>query len=299
MSRERTTETTTPVDTGDTTTRAAATSGNRSTDTAAVITAARKRGDTGLVTLLRLGVVLGVAGLWEAVSRFEILNSTDFPPFTVVAGAFATSLADAATWLAMWETVVGWALGLSLSILVGVIAGLLIGPSRFLTRSTSFLIDVLRATPAPAIIFILILVLGTTMAMKVALIFFAAVFPILIQTLYGVRGVDPVLRDLQRSYRISPWVAFFTIRLPAASPLIATGVRISASLALIVAVVAEYLGGVPGVGSLVDDVRLIGDFPRMYALILLVGFLSVALNLGVGAIEHRLLRWHASHREKS
>lgn len=256
-------------------------------------------GDATKITLLRLAVIVGFAALWEAVSRFEILNSTEFPPFTVVAWNFVMTLGLGETWFAMWETVLGWALGLSLSIIVGVLLGLLIGPSRFLTGSTSLLIDVLRSTPAPAIIFILILVLGTTMSMKVALVFFAAVFPILIQTLYGVRGIDPVLRDLQRSYRIRPWVGFFRIRLPAASPYIATGVRISSSLALIVAVVGEYLGGVPGVGSLVDRVRLIGDYPQMYALILLVGLLSVGLNIGVGAIERRALRWHPSHRRQA
>src|SRR5699024_3576964 len=105
------------------------------------------------------------------------------------------------------------------------------GPSRFLTRSTSLIIDVLRSAPSPAIIFVLILLLGTTLWMKVGLAFFAAVFPILIQTLYGVRGVDPVLKDLQRTYRIHPWVGFARIRLPASSPYIATGVRVAASLA--------------------------------------------------------------------
>lgn len=248
---------------------------------------------------LQIAVIVVVAVAWEAVSRFGVLNSTEFPPFTVVIQALFATLADPGTWVAMGWTVLGWFIGLALACIVGVTLGLLIGQSRFLTRSTSLLIDILRSTPAAAIIFVLILVLGTTLTMKVALVFFAAVWPILIQSLYGVRAVDPVLRDLQRSYRISPMVGFFRIRLPAASPYIATGIRISSSLALIVAVVAEYLGGVEGVGQLVDRVRQVGDFPRMYALILLVGFLSIALNWLTLTLERYALRWHPSHRKDS
>lgn len=259
--------------------------------------AAARRGTEMRIAALRIAVVLAVALVWELVSRLAILDPRDFPAFSDVAVSLVTTLAQATTWWAIGNTVLGWFLAMCVSIVLGVGLGLLIGPSRFLTKSTSLLIDVLRSTPPPALIFILILMLGTSMAMKVAMASFAAVFPVLIQTLYGVRGVDPVLRDLRRSYRIRPATAFLRIQLPASMPFIATGVRISASLCLIVIVVAEYLSGSPGVGSLVDEVRRIGDFPRMYALILLVGFLSVGLNLVIGAGEAKMLGWHASHRK--
>jgi ABC-type nitrate/sulfonate/bicarbonate transport system permease component len=260
---------------------------------------ATQRTDRVRVFVLRLLVILAVAAAWEAASRFEILNSTEFPPISEVSVRFATTLAEESTWAALGQTVLGWFVGMLIATVVGVMLALFIGSSRFLTRSTSLLIDVLRSTPAPAIIFILVLVLGTTLTMKVTLIVSAAIFPILIQTLYGVRGIDPVLRDLQRSYRVGRVVAFVKIRVPAAMPFIATGVRIASSLALIVGVVAEYLVGADGVGALVDDVRLVGDYERMYALILLVGFLSVALTLLVLLAERRLLHWHPTHRRTS
>jgi ABC-type nitrate/sulfonate/bicarbonate transport system permease component len=264
--------------------------------TALTLTKTRPSSEGRKVAYSRAAVFVVLAVIWEAVSRLEILDSSEFPPFTVVAGQFVASLPDSSTWTALGQTALGWFFGMVISIVVGVGLAFIIGPSSFLTRSTSLVVDVLRSTPAPALIFIMVLVFGTTLTMKVALIFSAAVFPIFIQTLYGVRGIEPVLKDLQRSYRIQPRVAFLRIRVPAALPYIATGVRVSSSLALIVAVVAEYLGGVSGVGSLVESVRLIGDFPRMYALILLVGFFSVGLNLAVLMIERRLLRWHPTHR---
>lgn len=269
--------------------------------TAWVLAQAKRKPDrTRLtVTLLRVGVVVAVGLVWEGVSRFGILNPSEFPPISVVAVNVVTTLLDAGTWVAIGNTLLGWLIGMLISIVLGVGLGLLIGPSRFMTRSTSLMIDVLRSTPAPAIIFILILLLGTTLPMKVALVAFAAVFPILIQSLYGVRSVDTVLKDLQRSYRIGRLTGFLRIRLPAALPYIATGVRVSASLALIVAVVAEYLGGAAGVGHLVDRVRIMGDFPRMYALILIVGLLSIGLNAIVRLGEASLLRWHPSHRKAS
>jgi ABC-type nitrate/sulfonate/bicarbonate transport system permease component len=246
---------------------------------------------------LRLLVVVAFGVTWEVVSRLAILDPREFPPFTDVVGSLLTTLTEPPTWLAIYDTVSGWAVAMVVSTVVGVSLALVIGSSGFLTRSTSLLIDMLRSTPAPALIFILILLFGTGLTMKVVLVVFAAVFPILIQSMYGVRSIDAVLTDLAKSYRLSRRVTFLKIKLPAALPYIATGVRISSSLALIVAVVAEFLGGSPGLGNLVEDVRSVGDFPRMYALILLVGFLSVALNLLVRAGERRLLHWHPTHRK--
>jgi ABC-type nitrate/sulfonate/bicarbonate transport system permease component len=251
------------------------------------------------VLALRLLVVFAFALIWELVSRFEVLDPREFPPITEVVGRLITTLTESSSWSAIFHTVSGWAIAMVISTVVGVVLALVIGSSGFLTRSTSLLIDFLRSTPAPAIIFVLILLFGTGTTMKVVLVVFAALFPILIQSMYGVRAIDSVLKDLAVSYRLTRRDTFLRVRLPAAMPYIGTGVRISASLALIVTVVAEYLGGAPGLGNLVEEVRAIGDYTRMYALILLVGFISVALNLLVRVGESRLLHWHPTYRKVS
>ncbi|MGO2111635.1 MAG: ABC transporter permease [Pseudoclavibacter sp.] len=268
------------------------------TTTAIIVQAGKPRDRTALkVFALRVAVILVVALIWEATSRFEILNSTEFPPVSLVAWRLVSTLLELSTWAALGNTVLGWIIGMAISIVFGVILGMLVGRSRFLSRSTTLMTDFLRATPGSALLFVLILMLGTTLSMKVALIVFAAFFPIFIQSQYGVRSVDSVLGDLQATYRIHPLTGFLRIRLPAAMPFIVTGVRVSASLALIVGVIAEYLGGAAGVGDLVEQVRQIGDYPRMYALILLVGFVSVALNGALLFAEKKLLSWHPSHRK--
>ncbi len=241
-------------------------------------------------------VQVGFALLWEATNRLALLNPDNFPSFVMVAKRFFELLPTSQTWTAVASTLAGWALGLTLSSVVGISLGIVIGANRFLSQSTRFMLDVLRSLPAPALLFILILALGTGLTMKSSLIFYAAVFPIMIQTIYGVGSVDSVVADLARTYRLSKADQFFRVRLPSALPFIMTGVRVSASIALVVGVVTEFLGGSPGLGRLVTDVRRVGDYGGMYALILLVGLVGVFINVLIIMVERRLLRWHPSHR---
>ncbi|WP_369008285.1 ABC transporter permease [Streptomyces sp. PT12] len=141
-----------------------------------------------------------------------------------------------------------------------------------------------------------VLVYGVGLEMKVFLIVFVTFWPILLQVIYGVQDVDPLVHDTARSYGLPPRARFLRITLPSAAPYIATGLRIASAIALVLAVTAELVVGAPGLGQSIVVAQSNANLPRMYALIIVTGLVGWALNTAFQAIERRLLRWHPSQR---
>jgi ABC-type nitrate/sulfonate/bicarbonate transport system permease component len=130
----------------------------------------------------------------------------------------------------------------------------------------------------------------------VALGVFGATFPLLFQAMYGVADVDPVARDTARAFGMSRWSQLGRVVLPSCAPYLATGLRISASVALILVVTGEYVVGVPGLGHEVLLAQSGGAYDKMYALIIVSGLLGLVVNMAFHAIERRVLFWHPAHR---
>lgn len=135
--------------------------------------------------------------------------------------------------------------------------------------------------------------------MKVALIAFVCVWPVLLNTLDGVRGVEPTLRDTARVYGIPPRDRIRHVLLPAASPQIFAGMRTSLSLALILMVISEMVASTNGIGYFVLQSQRTFAIPEMWSGIVLLGLLGYALNAVFVAIERRVLRWHRGARESA
>lgn len=132
--------------------------------------------------------------------------------------------------------------------------------------------------------------------MAVLLASLGAFWPMLFQLSYGVQAIDPVALDTGRVFGLSPWQRLVRIMLPSVLPYAATGMRISSSLSLIVAVSAELIGGVQGLGGEMADYSQNAIYPAMYGVVLTSGILGLVLNAVLERVEHRLLRWHVSHR---
>jgi ABC-type nitrate/sulfonate/bicarbonate transport system permease component len=145
---------------------------------------------------------------------------------------------------------------------------------------------------------LLLLMFGPTTTMKVWMIAIAAIWPLLYQTYYGVKAVDPVSIDTARVFQMGPLDRARKVFLPATLPFIATGFRISSAIALIVAVVAELIGGAPGLGERIYSAQTGGAYATMYAFIGFTGCLGVVLNFLTRLVERRLLSWHVLHREE-
>jgi ABC-type nitrate/sulfonate/bicarbonate transport system permease component len=243
-----------------------------------------------------LGTAL-VLMAYEVVSRTGILFSPgDVPSLADVAQAFWDLLGRSDFWSALGDTLLAWILGFLLGAIVAIPLGIAIGTSRPAYRSVRLLLEFIRPVPAIAVLPLAILLWGVGLEMKIYVVAFGAFFPLLFQAIYGVQEVDPVARDTARAYGLSSAQTFVYVSLPSALPYIATGVRLAATLALIITVGQELLVGSSGLGYLINQARYASDAPMMYALIVAVGALGLVVTVGLRKAERRLLRWHASQR---
>ena len=150
------------------------------------------------------------------------------------------------------------------------------------------------ADPRAAYIPVAILFLGIGNEMKIFIVFLACLFPVLLNTYGGVRGVDPVLVDTGRTFGLSRLSALRQIIFPAVLPNILTGMRISLGIALIVAIVAEMITGNSGIGYYILDMQRTFRVPEMFAGIFTLGVLGFLINFGFLKLEHHLLRWRGT-----
>ena len=241
--------------------------------------------------------VLASLALWEIVSRTGTISEHDLPAMSTTVQALWDMVQTGAFWSAFLHTVRGWAIGLGLAIVLAVPIGITLGSSEFAAAAFRVPIEFLRPIPSAALIPILFLTLGTTLKSEVFLATFGAFWPLLVQTMYGVRDVDPIALDTARSFGLPRFERLRRITLPSALPYIMTGVRISSTVALILAFTAELFMGTPGLGQRLNYVETFGLNDQIYALALATGLLGVAIHFVVTAVERRVLRWHPSQRK--
>ncbi|MBA2577975.1 MAG: ABC transporter permease [Euzebyaceae bacterium] len=241
--------------------------------------------------------VLGVLASLEALSRSGAIPQDHLPAVTTVLTALGAELRNPTFWLRVWETVQAWGLGLAVAVVAGIPLGLAIGSNRLAYRIVRVLIEFVRPIPPVAVLPLAVLLFGTGVEMKVYLVAFAAFFPLLFQALYGVQDVDPVARDTARAYGLGPAGCFVWVTVPSALPYVATGLRLSAAIALIVTIATEIVVGSSGLGYAINEVRYASDIALMYGIILVTGVLGLAIAIVFRQLERRLLHWHASQRQ--
>jgi len=233
-----------------------------------------------------------LAAAWEAAPRAGLVDPAFLPPAGAVLGAWGDLAWSGELPRQVLVTARAWAQGFVLAAVLGIAGGLVMAFLPTARAMFSLVVELLRPMPSVAIIPIAILVLGLGDAMKVAVIAYAALWPILLNSLYGVDGVERRLHDVARTFHLGRWRTAWRILLPAASPLIATGLRVSSGIALILAVTAELVAGQSGLGSFILQAQLAIRVAEMYAGILTVAVLGFGLNLLLGAVEGRMLAWH-------
>src|SRR5215208_2254396 len=242
-----------------------------------------------------LGIAFTLAA-FELLTRTDVVSSRHFPPPTETFAALGDEIATADFWAAVGHTLEGWAIGLAVAAAIAIPVGIVIGSSSLLYRSARAVIEFLRPIPSVALIPLAVLIWGSGLESKVFLAAFASTWPLLVQTLYGVQDVDPVATDTARSFGFGRAQRLIHVTLPSAVPYIATGVRISAAVALILAVTAELVIGSPGLGREINIARQSEAVDIMYALIAVTGLLGWGMNIVFARIERRVLHWHPSQR---
>ncbi|RZQ65337.1 ABC transporter permease [Amycolatopsis suaedae] len=236
--------------------------------------------------------------LWEIATR--LAQSVYFPPPTeIVATAAELWFTGPASQLFLTDTVYGDILpslarvlgGWALAVIVGVALGTALGRSATGMDYVGALFAFFRSVPPPTLIPVFLVLFGATTTMQVVTIVFGALWPIVLNTVDGVRSVGSLQQETARSFRTPRHYWIGMVVLPAALPKIFAGLRLALSIALILMVVSELVGAINGVGYQLIFAQRQFEFPNMWAWIALLGVLGYGLNALLLRVEKRVLRW--------
>jgi NitT/TauT family transport system permease protein len=241
----------------------------------------------------RVGGVVAFFLLLEFVTSLELVPAVYLPRASAVVSRMVELLQDAAFLGHVGATLYAWGLGLALATLISVGLGILIGSSNLAYRMTTPVIEFMRPIPSVALIPLGIILWGQGLAMKVILVTYATVWPILYNTVYGVHDVDPIAVQTARCFGLGRLGILRRITLPSAAPFIFTGMRISASIGLIVVVGAELLASADsGIGSFILFVSSSGGhMDSVLAGAAVGGLVGVLINYIMGRLERRIFSW--------
>ncbi len=239
------------------------------------------------------GVILIVAllGLWQ-FSALYVLDTPTWPPVTRILQAWYENIVDGTLIRHLLATLWRQMLGYWLAVALGIGLGLAMGYYRVIYNLLEPLIEVFRPIPGPAYLPVLVLFVGIGHEMKVVLIMVASLFPILLNTYGGVRSIDPVQFDTARTLGLTTPQTLREVVLPAASPQILTGMRISLAISLILAILSEMIVSNDGLGYFTLLAERTFKVPDMYAGIFTLAMFGYALNRLFLVAEARLIRWH-------
>ena len=234
--------------------------------------------------VLRWIVSFAIAiALWELSARLLVANNLFFTPLSAVAVRAAELWASGELQTHIWVSFVEFAGGYALSVVVGILLGIVLAESTLVRGLVDPWISMLYATPIIALGPLFILWLGIGVASKIAIVFLTAVFPILINTVTGLTNTDRTLLEVARSFGATPRQIYTKVRLPAAVPFIIAGLRLSVARALVGVVVAELFGARAGLGFLILNAAQSFDTAGLF-----VGVLVLAI---AGVVSVELLKW--------
>jgi NitT/TauT family transport system permease protein len=237
--------------------------------------------------------VLVFLALWETASRTGILDERSVPPPSVVLVAFVHVLGDPNFRAGAVSTVLSWVVAVVLATVVGVSLGLLLGSLPRLRWAGTTVVEFLRPLPGVALIPLVIALVGTDAQTKIVLATFAAVWPVLFNTLHALGEVDPVLDEVAMSYRVATWRTVLWVRIPGTLPFVLTGVRFAASVALISLVGTEFLTrGAVGLGQFIYvSAGSAGRMDLVFAGAVFAGLVGLLADTAINGVRRRLLPW--------
>jgi ABC-type nitrate/sulfonate/bicarbonate transport system permease component len=231
-----------------------------------------------------------------AVRLFDLSDSVAAP--AEAAGALVDGLWDGTLAGEIAATLEVYVQGLALAVAIGVVLGIAIGVSRTIEDATSVVVEFLRPIPAVALIPLAILWFGLGTPMLRFVVAYAAVWPILVHTVYGIRGVDRMLYDVATTSGVTGVARVARVSVPAALPGIATGVRVGAAIALVVCVTAEFFFGTQGIGAYMQAQQAAYRIPELYAAVLLAGLIGLAIDAALRSTQRRALFWVGEERAR-
>ena len=237
-------------------------------------------------------VLLGVMAAWELASRLEMLNPLFFPPMSKILKSFFALTFSGDIPAQILASIRRAAAGYFLAAIVFIPLGIAMGLFDGVRRALEVVVETARPIPPPVIVPVAMLFFGLGDGMKIFVIFFSSAWPILLNTIDGVRNIERVLVHTARTFGLSERRAILKVILPAASPQIVTGLRISLAITLILVVISEMVGSTDGIGYFILDAQRRLKVDRMYAGMLSLALLGYLLNQLFVLFSNVFLSWH-------
>lgn len=239
---------------------------------------------------LPLGVLL-LIGLWALIAQIGNYPTFILPDPLTVFSQLAEIAANGLLWQHSQATLMAIAGGLALGVSTATLLGYILAKSPLLERLVGPYIVASQSIPAVAIAPLLLIWFGSGRLSKVLICALVVFFPVLVNTIVGIRSVDTGLKMLMRSLRASRWQTFTMLEVPAAMPVLLGGLKIGVTLSVIGAVIGEFLGTDQGLGFLINQAKGLFDTPLMFAALFTLAAISLSLYLIVTRLEHWLLAW--------
>lgn len=237
-------------------------------------------------------VLLALIPLWEAISRLELINPLFFPPMSKILTSFFLLVSSGEIPHQILVSLKRAGVGYFLASIVFIPLGVAMGLFERVYRLLEVIVEMVRPIPPPVIVPVAMLFFGLEDEMKIFVIFFSSAWPILLNTFDGVRNIDRLLIYTATTFGLSRWKAIPGVILPAASPQIMTGLRISLAITLILVVISEMVGSTDGIGYFILDAQRSFKVDQMYAGMLSLAILGYALNQIFFLLYSYVLAWH-------
>ncbi|RWP38078.1 ABC transporter permease [Mesorhizobium sp.] len=246
---------------------------------------------TAIRFLSRYGILIGFLAIWQVSSSAGWVNAAVLPPVDMIVSALWNGLAGGTLLGDIAISLQRAGLAFAAAVAVAIPLGLFMGQVRPVETALDPILQVFRQTSALALYPVFILLLGLGEASKVFVIFWATLFPLLLNTISGVKQVDPKLLEMARVYGATRLTAFRRVVLPGAVPSIFVGLRLSATTALLLLIASEMIGANKGIGFQVMNAQYNFQIPLMFAAIVILAGLGLIANQALVSLQRRLCRW--------
>ncbi len=256
------------------------------------IAAGKKRWQRLGLELLILPVsLLIMVGLWALIAKLGNYPEFILPHPLTVLTKLSQMAASGLLWQHSQATLTAMVGGLALGLFTATVVGYVLAKSPLMERLVGPYIVASQSIPAIAIAPLLIIWFGSGKMSKVLICALVVFFPVLVNTIVGIRSVDGGLKTLMHSLRANRWQTFIYLEIPAAMPVLLGGLKIGVTLAVIGAVVGEFVGADQGLGYLINLSKGLFDTPMIFAALITLAGISLTLYLSVTWLEHWLLAW--------
>jgi NitT/TauT family transport system permease protein len=247
----------------------------------------------GSDSLISLGAFVVLLVIWETAVR--VLHVPDYilPPPSAISMSLYYGLKSGLFVEHFFVTAFQTLAGFLLAAIFGIGIGALVAEFRIVERTVYPWLVALQTLPKIAIAPLIIIWAGYGIQSKIVIVALVALFPILVNTIVGLKSCDQGKLDLMRSLGATGWETFRLVRLPNALPFIFAGLNVAIVLAILGSIVGEFVGSKAGLGNLILEANFQFNVAQMFAILVILGVFGVALSLTVGFIQRRLMFWNA------